>query len=283
MRGSAFCRRKRSDTANMIFGQDFNRLGGTTSGPRLGRAKGLSRLWEVSLENMGRLAVSNLLCVLGAVPGALCMSLGLIEGGQPVWLLLGGILGGALYGVCYGAMMDGILRALRDESSGWWRQYRRAWQRDWKGNLLPGVIMGVLIALVLHTLNQLYRGQSLPPAMLFSSLFAAVGALALFTYAWPQRVLLDLGLGAIFRNSLLLALYHPVKTVLAVLLQAVYWGLNLFMFPYSTMLMLVLGIWFPALAATQMVYQPLNRDMKIEERLGIAPDEEEDEGEEAAD
>lgn len=261
----------------MIFGQDFNQMGGTTSGPQQPKARGLTRLWEIFLDNLGRFAVTNLLCVLSALPGAVGMSLGVMEGGQPIWLLLSGILGGALYGTCYGAMMDGILHALRDSTSGWWRQYCHAWRRDWKDNLLPGAIMGTLIALVIHVLNQLQNGQTLPPAMLFSTIFAAVAALALFTYLWPQRVFLDLGIVPLFRNSLLMILYHPIKSVLSVLVQAVYWGLLIFMIPYSTMLLLVLGVWFPALVGTMIVYQPLNHDLKIEERLGLAPEEEEEE------
>ncbi len=259
----------------MIFGQDFNHMGGTVSGPVI-KTKGLSRTWELCMDNLARFLVSNLLCLLSLIPGALGMSIGVMDGGQPIWLLLSGIVGGALSGTCYGAMMDGILNAMRDSSGGWWKRYRFVWKRDWKDNLLPGALEGTLIALVLHVLCRLGNGLALPPAMLASTVFAAVVAAAIFTYLWPQRVFLDLRIAAIIYNSLLMILRHPVRTLLAVLVQALYWGVLLFLFPYSTMLLIILGLWFPALVSTQILYQQLNRDLKMEERLGIVPVEEEE-------
>lgn len=253
-------------------------MGGTTSGSAI-KTKGLSRTWELCMDNLVRFLVSNLLCLVSLIPGAFGTFIGVMDGGQPIWLLLSGIVGGALFGTCYGAMMDGILIAMRDSSGGWWKRYRHAWKRDWRDNLLPGALMGTLVALVLHVLCRLGSGQSLPPAMLASTVAAAVVAVAIFTYLWPQRVFLDLGIAAIFYNCLLMILRHPLKTLLAVLAQGLYWGMMLFLFPYSTILLLILGLWFPALVSTQILYQQLNCDLKIEERLGIVPDSPDEEEE----
>jgi hypothetical protein len=78
-------------------------------------------------------------------------------------------------------------------------------------------------------------------------------------------------------------LMHPLVTLGALAIQLAYWGLMLILIPYSSLFLIVLGFWFPALLSTTAIYGRLNEDLKIEERFGIVPPEEPEEDEEDED
>lgn len=253
---------------------DFEKMGGTTTG-KAAQSKGLGRLWEMCMDNTVRLLLSNLICLISMIPGALAMLYAVGKNSASL-LLLAGILGGAIFGPQYGAMIDGILLALRGSSGEWWARYRMVWKRDWRGNLLPGVLVGILLALTVYVGLTVQFADALPITLLVCMVISVVIAVGIFTYLWPQRVFLDLKLYQIIKNSLYMMIAHPFVTLGSVAVQVAYWAIVVVLAPRSLIVLLVLGLWFPALAGTQIVYGKLNADFKMEERLGIVPLEEED-------
>lgn len=250
----------------MVFGQDFEKMGGTVTGP-VSHKKGVLRFVELFVDNMARLLVTGLISVASMIPCAAGMAVSAMLN-VPLFLLLAGIIGGAIMGPFYGAMMDGIMMSLRDYSGSWWERYCFALKRDWKGNLVPGIILGCLAAVAVDVLLLFRTTGALPAMMLPCVIISLVLGVAIFTYLWPQRVMLDLKLFQILRNCLFLIMAHPAVTLGAVAIQAVYWLIILLCYPYSGIFLLITGVWFPALAGSQIIYGSLNKDFKMEERLG---------------
>jgi uncharacterized membrane protein YesL len=265
----------------MIFGgQDFNDMGGTVTG-KVDNGKGVGRVWGMIMDNTARFFLSNLICVVALLP----LTAGILAAlalRSPLLLMVAGVIGGAIEGPFYACMIDGILAALRGFPGNWWRRYRMVLKRDWKSDLAPGIVMGVFMAVVVDLLVIMNYGET-PELGLFFTILCAAILLVLFTYLWPQRVLLDLKLPEIIKNSILMILMHPLVTLGALAIQLAYWGLMLILIPYSSLFLIVLGFWFPALLSTTAIYGRLNEDLKIEERFGIVPPEEPEEDEEDED
>lgn len=258
--------------STFLGGQDFEDLGGTVTG-KVYNGSGVGKLWNMILDNLPRLFVSNLICIAAAIPGVTGLLFGYLLQ-NPMLLLLSGVVLGLLLGPFYGAMMDGILTALRGFPGNWWPRYKLVLKRDWKSYLLPGLLTGLMAAMVLEVLMVRATGGELPMLMLWTTIIALVLFLMYSIYAWPQRVLLDLTFPQILKNCLPMFLAHFPTTLGALAIIVVYWGLMLILVPYSSMFLLVLGLWFPALMSTNVVYKNINRDFHIEERLGIVPPEE---------
>lgn len=229
--------------------------------------RGLARVLEIILDNLTRLLVSSLLCLVCLIPWAAAVLWAVSRGGA-LELVGAGFAGGMLFGPAYGAMSDGMLYAVRDVPGDWWRTYCRAWKRDWKGNLIPGGITGVLGALAAYEGIMLgVQPDFLPVSVYVCTGLALAVAMTLFTYFWPQRAFTDLNNRQILKNSRLMIMMHPVTALKALLVELVYWAVLVVAFPYSAIALPLLGLWFPALMALLIIYPQLNEDLKMEERL----------------
>lgn len=229
--------------------------------------RGLARGLEIILDNLTRLLVSSLLCLVCLIPWAAAV-LWTVSRGGALELVGAGFTGGLLFGPAYGAMIDGMLYAVRDVPGSWWRTYRRAWKRDWKGNLIPGGITGVLAALAAYEGIMLgAQPDFLPVSVYVCTGLALAVTMTVFTYFWPQRAFTDLNNRQIFKNSRLMILMHPVTALKALLVELLYWAALIVAFPYSAIALPLLGLWFPALMALLIIYPQLNKDLKMEERL----------------
>lgn len=248
----------------MLFERSYQFLGGSTSGgPR--QKKGLGRVWELIMDNTARFLVSNLICLICMLPCALGIAYALSEN-SPILLALAGLVGGMLFGPSYAALSDGVLLAVRDLPGAWWRKYLRAWRVNWKDALVPGGILGCLVAVLTYEFCTIKFEQRLPVSMYVCAIVAVVVLLAFFTYLWPQLVYADLKLHQMLNNCMMMLLAHPLVSVAATLVQAAYWGLLLWFFPFTAILIPLTGVWLPNLLGLMIVYNQLNRDFKIEER-----------------
>lgn len=248
----------------MLFERSYQILGGSTSGgPQ--RKRGLGRVWELIMDNTARFLVSNLICILCALPCVLGILYALGENSL-LMLILAGLVGGMIFGPSYGALSDGVLLAVRDLPGEWWRKYRHAWKMSWKDSLIPGGVLGCLVSLMTYEYYQVDYGIELPGSMYACTLVAIVVLVAFFTYLWPQLVFTDLKLRQILPNCLMMLLAHPLVSLASILVQLAYWGLLLWFFPMTGILIPITGAWLPSLLGLMIVYNQLNRDFKIEAR-----------------
>ena len=249
----------------LIGGQDFEELGGTVTSPVENR-EGAGYTWHIILDNLSRLFLSSLLCIALFLPLAAALFFGYALRLPPL-LLLGGLLGGAVSGPGYGVLVDGILVALRGFPGRWWERYKLVFHREWKNLLIPGMVRGLFGAMAVNILLTVKSAGTLPPLMLLSLLVALLALLAVDTWFWPQRMLIDLNLRQLVKNSVLMTMMHPKVTWGAVAVPVLYWGIMVFLYPYSAIFLLILGVWFPAFMQLRIIYRQLDTELKIEERL----------------
>ena len=178
---------------------------------------------------------------------------------------------GILAGPARAGMYDTVLRALRDEAGYWWTTSRRAFRQNFKASILPGilycVVVTVQIFLVYFCFNMLYHGTNVGVPMWVATVLNLVLFHMLFSYMWPQIVLLDQPLRLTLKNSLNCMIAFLPHALAAALVTILFWGLVILCMPLGLLLMLVFGFWFQCEICCQIVYGDLNRVFHIEESI----------------
>ena len=82
-----------------------------------------------------------------------------------------------------------------------------------------------------------------------------------------QIALMELPLQKMLKNSIWLSVRYLPKTLLASLLQLIYWMAIVFCFPATTVIMLLTSIWLPLLIAFVDLYPAIDEVFQIEKRL----------------
>ncbi len=249
-----------------LFYPDLNGMGpGGT--PDLREKRGLARFWEILTRDTWGLLASGLLAAVSVVPYVIGNMVSIDSHALlPMFITapLGGML--AVPQLCGAA--DTVLRALRDEPGFWWRTYRRAWKQNVKGCLLPGAVGGLLFAIQIFILCQI-NVETVDLLLLFAMLLGVFVATAIATWLLPQLALMDLPTGRAVLNAILLSIRHPLKTLVATLLQLAYWGLIVMAFPDTLILFVLLNFWLPTLVVEMILYSDLDETFGIEESLGV--------------
>ncbi len=246
----------------MLFDRHFDRPGPGVSETEE-RKKGLSRFFELLARDFGNYWKAGFLALLCMLPGIAGVFLSLLAGAV-LPLLLSGIVGGALAGPCLAGMYDTVVRTLRDEPNFWWHTYRQSVKRDARASILPGALFGLFFSSLLLMLYTLAygKGQSvLQWIVAFLCLFLLFG---MSNYLWMQLVLLDMPGMTMARNMLLLWIAYLPRTLLAALIQIVYWGAVILLFPISALPLMLTTVWLPVLAAALAVYKPMEASFQVE-------------------
>lgn len=257
----------------MAFGGiDYNQLGATLDAEK-GDYDVRGYTWNMIVDNFLRLFVTSAISLVCMIPAAFGMSIGLMYY-RSDFLLIFGILGGAIAGPAYGAMYDAALMSYRGYSGRWWQRYVKVLKREWKGCILPGIAMGVLVAMIINILNSIMISGTVPNMMIISILIFLIAFMCIFTWFWPQKLMLDLDLKQLIKNSWLMTLMHPMKTFGAVALRLVYYVAMLVLYPYSLIFLIVLGDWFPSFMSVRIIYKTMDYRMNLDYRYEEALEEE---------
>ena len=231
----------------------------------LPKKRGFARLFELLGRDWWDFFRAGLLALLGALPFLLLLGLALVSHAL-LFALIAGLAGGALAGPQLCGLADTILRALRDEPGFWWPTYFRAWKRNAEEALLPGAVLGVLLALQLFFI--LHAGAlgitGVTGGMLMAGL---VVTLSLSLYVWPQVALMELPLWQLFKNAALLFLAQLPRSLGGLACLGVYGFLVLRFFPLSATLLPLVNLWLPAVPALVLIYPGLDQSFSIEETL----------------
>ena len=163
------------------------------------------------------------------------------------------------------------VRALRDEAGYWWTTYRKAFRQNFKASILPGVLYCVVVTvqifLVYFCFNMLYQGSNVGVPMWVATVLNLVIFHMLFSYMWPQVVLLDQPLLQTLKNSVNCMIAFLPHALAASLVTIIFWGLVILCMPLGLLLMLVFGFWFQVEITSQIVYGDLDRVFHIEENI----------------
>ena len=230
------------------------------------RKKGAARFFEILSRDMGDLFRANVLCAICFVPALALIFLGIL--GRAVLLsAVGGLLGGFLLGPCYAGLHDTILRALRDEPGYWWHTYKKAFRRNWRQSLIPGALLGFLLASQLFMGYFLFTGGQPDVASAALICLNVLLTAMIFPFLFSQMVLMELPLPLLIKNSLLLALSFAPRCIGAALIQILYWLAVIAFLPYSALWVLLFGFAFVELIVLMILYPVMDKCFGLEERF----------------
>lgn len=259
-----------------IFRQNFDRPGPGVA-KDAPRKTGLARYFEILGRDAGSLFKAGLIVGVTYIPAGLLAGFGLFSLSMPVTLLGAGVCG-LLTGPALTGLYDTVMRALRDEPGYWWHTYKRAMKANWKQGMVVGVILNLLVSMQIFCAWALLLG-----AMQSSLAFLAGLALNVLitsmvaTCLLPQLVVLDAGLGTLFKNALFCAVGFAPRALAAALLQIVWWVLFLIFMPASAILVPFIGFWPIVLAATLLIYKPLEKALDLEARVAARREQQDQE------
>ena len=237
-----------------------NELSENTAAPQE-RKKGLMRMIELLDRDSGKFFKSGVLALLGLIPFFLTV-LFAVANNAPIFLLAC-IPTGMLAAPQIAGAADTVMRSQRDEVGWWWWDtYKKAWKRNARESILPGGILGLIIGAYIYLLYYITMLEN--PTREFLMLFAAMLVLAGITqYYLPMMVCVKLPGWALLRNCFVLFFCHPVKSLLAALLQLIYYGIILIWFPLTLVILVLTSVWLPMLIAYVMIYPALDKHMDL--------------------
>ena len=241
------------------------------------RKTGILRFFEVVGRDLTGMFLASFLACLGFVPG-ICIVLFGFASGSLVVMAAGAVIGGAIAGPCLAGVYDTVLRALRDEPGYWWSTYRRAFRQNWKNSILPDIFYGLIItlqvSLVYFCVTMPARGVQVGTGIWVGAILNLIVFHMLFTYMWPQVVLLNQPFHQTLVNSLLCMLGFLPHALAASLLQIVFWGIVILTMPLGVVLMVLLGFWFTTEICCQMITGDLERVFHVEAQIRAKKDAE---------
>lgn len=244
-----------------LFSRNYNRPGPGVRADEP-RKKGFARLFELLGRDFGSYFKAGFLAFLSALPFILGMAFAIVTH-VVLYVLIAGILGGMLAAPQICGMADTILRSLRDEPGYWWTTYRRAWKNNAKASLLPGAIIGLILALQLFTLFHMssLNGGLFTWVMMILGAFLTIG---MACYIFPQITLLDMSFGSILKNSVLLLLGYLPRSAGAIAITLVYWVVMLLFFPLSLFILPFTSFWLPMLPSLLVIYPAFEKSFNLE-------------------
>ncbi len=133
--------------------------------------------------------------------------------------------------------------------------------------MLYCVVVTVQVFLVFFCFNMLYHGTNVGVGMWVATVLNLILFHMLFSYMWPQIVLLDQPLGQTLKNSVNCMIAFLPHALAASLVTVLFWGLVILCMPLGLLLMLVFGFWFQVEITSQIVYGDLDRVFHIEENI----------------
>lgn len=229
------------------------------------RKKGVARLLEVLGRDLWSFFKAGFLAFLSFLPFVACMVLA-IDTHALIFVLVGCTISGMIAAPQVCGMADTVLRSLRDEPGYWWNTYCRAWKRNAAATLLPGALCGLVFGMQIFTFWHMDSiGTSLVSwVALIAGLILSIG---LQTYMIPQLALLDLPLFGILKNAVLLLLGYLPRSVGAIAVQVLYWGVLMLFFPVSLLLFPFTNFWLPMTLSLLIIYDPMEKSFNIEKTI----------------
>ena len=209
----------------------------------------------------------NLLTFAGAIPLATGIALAVASSSVLV-LLPASLVGGAILGPFLAGMYDALLRGMRDDAGNWWENYKKSWRQNGKASLLPGALTGLIVGMYAFMGFLLYWAKTPASAGTIALyLFSGLLFLLVSTLYWTQLVLFELSLPDLLRNLILFASKYLWKMAGISLLRMLWWGLAVLFAPWSLLVMPFVGFWFPLFVSLFRIYDALDQEFRIEERI----------------
>lgn len=225
------------------------------------RKKGILRMIELLDRDSGKFFKAGALSLAALLPFFITVAFALATGAPG--LLLGCIPTGMLAAPAVAALADTVMRSLRDEVGWWfWDTYKKAWKQNARSSLLPGAVFGPVVGLYLYLLY--FISQLADPTREFWLLFVGLLVITGVTQFYlPMLVCMELPGRVLLRNCFVLFFCHPIKSLLAALLQLIYYGVMLIWFPLTAVILVLTSLWLPMLMADVLLYPALDQHFNL--------------------
>lgn len=233
--------------------------------PNEPRKQGFARWAEVSGRDFGAFWISGLIALLAMVPYFLGLYFA-ISSHLLLALAAACVLGGMLAGPFWSALMDMLLRSLRDEPLMWSYNWRDALRKNGRQSLLPGALCALVYGAQFFILRHLAPGKTGVP-LLVLLLAGMVLSTGFFLWVWAQIPLFGQPFRQTAKNALLLTLSHPLHTLGAALICLAYLGLVLAFSPVSMLAVFVTNLWLPLSSALMTIYTRLDKAFDLENAI----------------
>lgn len=232
------------------------------------RKRGFPRYRQVLGENWKKLYLANLLALISLAPFAAGVFYAVLSSSVLV-LLVVCALGGLIAGPGLAGMYDMILRGLRDCQDDWWHSYKKAMKQNWRAALLPGVVVCLFIGFLAFHIAMLWWAQT-PPSLGTIAILAVSALIStmVFSVWWPQVALFDQRTVIRLKNCLLFILQNFWRMLGTAALQLVWWAAAGMFFPWTALLVPVLGVWYILFLSQFLIYEQLDDAFAIEEQIG---------------
>ncbi len=229
------------------------------------RKKGAARWWEVVSRDGLNYVRGGMLSLLAALPYLAGMYFSIVTH-VILYLLLACVLGGLIAGPFFSALVDTILRSLRDDPSFLELGWRRALKQNWKDSLFPGVLFCTLYGVQIFTLYHLDAGTvGISDIMLLC--LGLCATTAFFVWFWPNVALLKEPLADRFRNTVYFIFSQPLRTLGAAACLLAYLAAVLVFLPYSSVVFVFTNFWLPLSVSLLMIYKPMEETIHLEESI----------------
>lgn len=199
-----------------------------------GRQTGFNRYKQLLSQYFGSWFKVNLLTLIGAMPLAFGILFSILSSSVLV-LIPVSFLGGMIFGPFFSALVDSVLRGLRDDPMPWWENYKRSWRQNFRCSLLPGVLLGLFLGMYAFMGMLFWWANTLPTlATVALYLFSGLVATLIITLYWPQLVLFRQSGMDRMRNIILFSAKYLWRILGVCLLQMGNWAIHLLFAPLDT-------------------------------------------------
>lgn len=228
------------------------------------RQTGFNRYKQLLSFHAGTWLKVNLFTVAGALPLAIGITLSILSSSS-LLLIPCALAGGAIWGPFLAGMMDSIQRGLRDDPNNWLQNYKKSWKQNWKSAACSGAVLGLMVGMYVFMAYVLWSARVFPGwGTIAVYLFSILLLVIMNTLYWPQLVLFEQTTVTRVKNILLFTSKYLWRVLGVALLQIFWWGVVVLFAPWTLILIPFLG-WFIVFLSQFLLYEPLNRELHIEE------------------
>lgn len=233
--------------------------------PNAPRKKGFARWREAVGRDFGAFWISGFVAFAAMIPWFFGMYFSVNSHLLPV-LIAVCILGGMLAGPFWSALMDMLLRSLRDEPLMFSYNWRDALRKNRRQSLLPGALCALVFGLQYFIFRHVAPGGA---GMLILALLLAGTVLTtgFFLWMWALIPLFDQPFPSIAKNALLLTLGHLLPTLGASLICLAYLALVMVFLPVSMLAVVITNLWLPLSGGLMVIYPHLDKAFDLENAI----------------
>lgn len=232
-----------------------------------GRKVGFPRYREVLEGNVKDFFLVGLLTLAFHLPFGAGMAYAILSS-SALAALAAGVVGGLIAAPAYAALVDLILRRLRDDLSDWWLMWKQSMRQNTRAALLPGLVQYTFLAVLIYA-GALFLwgvGEATLGTLLLMALSALL-MLAVLGLWWPQVVLFEQKPLIQLKNCLLFLLLHLPPALGAGAIKLLWWLVMFLFLPWTGLVMPFLGLWYVLYLTLFILYPTLDEAFRIEEQL----------------